>query len=58
MLKTTALIKGVGIGIIAGTAITASVLPIDKRRFARSKAGRACRSISSTAQNFVENFKE
>jgi len=55
-LKTTTLLKGVGVGLVAGAAITAAVMPIDKRRFMRSRAGRVVRSIGDAAHNITGNF--
>ena len=55
-MKASMLFKGVGLGMIAGATIAATVMPIDKRRFMRSKVGRVVKGIGNAAHNIGENF--
>ncbi len=57
-MKTTAsLIRGIGLGMIAGAAVTAAVMPVDKRRFMRSRAGRVVKNIGQAAQSITDTFQ-
>jgi hypothetical protein len=49
-------IKGVGLGIIAGAALTAAVVPVDRRKFMRSPVGKACKTVSSVAEDIRDAF--
>jgi hypothetical protein len=45
-----ALCKGIGIGFIVGSAVTAAMIPMDKKRLARTKAGRALRCVNDAVE--------
>ncbi|MDR1669089.1 MAG: hypothetical protein LBR76_03950 [Oscillospiraceae bacterium] len=55
-MQAKSLMKGIGIGILAGSVITAAVIPVDKKRIARSKAGRALRAAGQVVEGIVETF--
>jgi predicted small secreted protein len=44
-MQAKSLVKGIGIGIVAGSLLTAAVIPMDKKRATRSKAGRTLRTV-------------
>jgi predicted small secreted protein len=54
MMKARSFMKGIGIGVAAGALLTAAVVPMDKKRLMRSKAGRTIRSVGT----FVEGVRD
>ena len=42
---------GVGVGVIAGAALTAALLPIDRRAVRKSAPGRALKSMGKMIDN-------
>ena len=55
-MQAKSLIKGIGIGIIAGSVLTAAVVPLDKKRMMRSKAGRTVRAIGQAVDGICGAF--
>ncbi|MDR1692679.1 MAG: hypothetical protein LBR72_04915 [Oscillospiraceae bacterium] len=55
-MQAKTLIKGIGIGILAGSVITAAIVPVDKRRIAHTKAGRAFRAVGQVVGNLYDVF--
>ena len=45
------LIKGIGLGMVAGIVITACVVPMDRRKIMRSGAGKTIRAIGHVMEN-------
>ena len=55
-MQGKSLMKGIGIGIIAGSILTAAVIPMDKKRVMRSKTGRTLRSVGSFIEGVSDAF--
>jgi predicted small secreted protein len=55
-MQTKSLIKGIGIGLVAGSILTAAVVPLDKKRIMRSKAGRTVRAIGQAVDGICGAF--
>lgn len=55
-MKTFGMLKGIGLGMVAGAVVTAAVMPIDKKRLMRSKAGRIVRNIGNAMESVTDNF--
>jgi hypothetical protein len=55
-MQAKSLVKGIGIGILAGSILTAAVIPMDKRRVMRSKAGRTLRAVGQAAEGICDAF--
>ena len=55
-MKTMTLFKSVGLGMVAGAIVTAAVMPIDKKRLMRSKAGRLVRNIGNAVETVADSF--
>jgi gas vesicle protein len=56
MMKMKTMMKGLGLGIIAGAFITAAIVPIDARRLRRSKPAKAIRAIGQVVEGITESF--
>jgi len=46
-------LKGVGIGMVVGAAVTVAFAPMDKRKIMRSKPGRTIRAIGHLLENLT-----
>lgn len=44
-MQMNSMLKGLGIGVIAGAVLTAAVVPMDARRLRRSKPMKAIRAL-------------
>lgn len=55
-MQAKALLKGIGIGMVAGSLLTAAVIPMDKKRVMRSKAGRAMRTMGQIVEGVCDAF--
>lgn len=55
-MRTRMLLKGIGLGVLAGTVITAAIIPMDKKRIMRSKAGKALKTISHVVDGVTDAF--
>ncbi|MCL2004287.1 MAG: hypothetical protein FWG72_09845 [Oscillospiraceae bacterium] len=55
-MQAKSLMKGIGIGVIAGSLLTAAVLPIDKKRVSRSKAGRSLRTVGQVVEGICNSL--
>jgi len=55
-MQTKSWIKGIGIGVVAGSILTAAIIPMDKRKFAHSKTGRALRTVGHIVEGVCETF--
>ncbi|MCL1820343.1 MAG: hypothetical protein FWG36_06785 [Oscillospiraceae bacterium] len=49
-------IKGVGIGMAAGAAITMAVVPVDKRRMMKSPMGKSYKTICGMCDSIRDAF--
>jgi len=50
-MNRTGLVKGIGLGMVAGMVITACVMPIDRKRVMRSGAGKTIKAIGHMMEN-------
>ena len=46
-------LKGMGIGLVVGAVVTATCVPIDKRKMMRSGPGRTLRAIGHVLDNLT-----
>jgi hypothetical protein len=49
-MQAKSLCKGIGIGLVAGSLLTAAVIPMDRKRIMRSKAGRTLRTVGQVVE--------
>jgi len=56
-MKATTFLKGIGFGLVAGAVVTATVMPIDKKRLMRTKAGRVVRNIGNAMETVTDSFR-
>jgi hypothetical protein len=56
-MQSKSLFRGVGIGLVAGALLTAAVIPVDKRRVSRSKAGRTLRTVGQVIEGVCDSLK-
>ena len=56
-MQAKSLVKGIGIGIVAGSLLTAAVIPMDKKRVMRSKPGRALRTMGQVVEGICDAFQ-
>ncbi|MDR0294553.1 MAG: hypothetical protein LBH95_10450 [Oscillospiraceae bacterium] len=55
-MQAKSLVKGIGIGILAGSLLTAAVIPMDKKRMMHSKMGKALRTAGQVVEGMCEAF--
>ena len=55
-MQSKPLLKGIGIGLAVGTLLTAAVIPMDKKRVARSKAGRTLRTVGQVIEGVCDSI--
>ncbi|MCL2030959.1 MAG: hypothetical protein FWG93_05385 [Oscillospiraceae bacterium] len=55
-MQMKTLLKGLGLGVIAGAFITAAIVPIDARRLRRSRPAKAIRAIGQVVEGLTESF--
>ena len=55
-MQSKTLVKGIGIGIVAGSLLTACVIPMDKKRIMRSRAGRTLRAVGQVVEGVYDTF--
>lgn len=55
-MNTHLFIKGVGIGVVAGAMITAAVIPMDRRKFMHSGAGKKIKTMTKLFNNVCDTF--
>jgi predicted small secreted protein len=55
-MQAKALMKGIGIGIVAGSLVTAAIIPMDRKRLARTKAGRTLRSVGQVVEGICDSL--
>ena len=53
MANTTGFLKGVGVGLIVGAAVTAAVVPVDKRKLMHSGTGRTLRALGNVLDHLT-----
>ena len=55
-MQMKAMMKGIGVGVIAGAILTAAVVPVDTRRLRRSKPVKALKTIGQMMEGITETF--
>lgn len=55
-MKMKSLMKGLGLGVIAGAFLTAAMVPIDTRKLRRSKPAKAIKAIGQVMEGITESF--
>jgi hypothetical protein len=55
-MQAKSLVKGICIGIVAGSVLTAAAVPLDKKRLSRSKTGRALRAAGHVLEGISDSF--
>jgi uncharacterized membrane protein AbrB (regulator of aidB expression) len=55
-MQAKSLFKGIGIGLLAGSVLAACVLPVDKKRLMRTKAGRTFRAVGQAVEGVCDAF--
>ena len=55
-MQGKSLVKGIGIGMAAGALLTAAMVPMDKKRLSRTKAGRALRTAGQVVEGICDAF--
>lgn len=53
-MKIKSFCKGVGIGFIAGSVVAAAMIPMDKKRAARTKTGRCLRTVGEVVEGISD----
>lgn len=48
--------KGMGMGIVAGAAITMALVPVDKRRMMKSPVGKTMKTICNVYEGIQDAF--
>ena len=49
----TAFLKGMGVGLVVGAAVTGLVAPVDKKKMMKSGAGRTIKAIGEAMEHFI-----
>ena len=52
-MTTVGFLKGVGIGMLVGAAVTVAVAPMDKRKIKHSAPGRTLHAIGQVLENLT-----
>ena len=55
-MQMKTLMKGLGLGMIAGAFLATAVVPIDSRKLRRSKPAKAIRAIGHVMEGITESF--
>lgn len=55
-MKMNMLVKGIGVGLVAGMIVTAAVVPIDKRKLMRSGTGKTIKTIGQVVDTITGAF--
>ena len=50
------LLKGLGLGVVAGVLLTVSVVPMDRKRIMRSGTGKAIKAIGHVVEGISGGF--
>jgi hypothetical protein len=48
--------RGVGMGLVAGAALTMAVVPVDKRRMAKSPVGKTMKTVCNMYDSIRDGF--
>lgn len=52
----TGFFKGVGMGMVAGVAITMAVVPVDRRRMMKSPVGKTMKTVCGVYEGIKDAF--
>ena len=55
-MRTRMLIKGIGLGVLAGTVIAAAVIPSEKKCATRSRAGKVMKTLEHVVEGIGNAF--
>ncbi len=52
-MRGNSMIKGVGVGLLAGIVLTATVMPMDRKKIMRSGAGKTIKAIGHVIEGMT-----
>ncbi|MDR0381602.1 MAG: hypothetical protein LBH86_06375 [Oscillospiraceae bacterium] len=52
-MQTSGFLKGIGVGVAVGAAVATALVPVDRKRIFRSRAGRTLRAIGHAVEDLV-----
>jgi predicted small secreted protein len=55
-MNVNMLVKGIGLGMVAGVVVTAVMLPVDRKKLSRTGAGKTIKAIGNVVDNLADSF--